>query len=774
MSDTRKIPPDKDEGSSAVTASSKSATSGTTLENPRDDPDVNELDGGSDRRVDGGFESPDTQQSSTASLPRGQNRGRLDQEDFDCRPLRPSERKPGSSKRHQSPSSSSSQKQKTTASSSSSTTKNVAPTRLGKSSFSSPNNGRKKKARVTARPATKSSTDGVGHDRGNNNDDGYSNIDSHNRTTDAYHDDDDYSLSTAPAPPSLRIRPHYSLRPGAYRMTGGVARYVSADSDDDTDNYSYHNTVNTTSALDSGSVDDEQPPLPPSYRPTTREDHSVSDQRYSESTRTENPNSRVLPEPRRDRFGRIVDNGTRVEASSVAVDAVSIVEKDDGNSIISFNRMKVLIMIGILILIVALASICGVYAQKRFRSTGEPDDTIQAGNDYQSPSLPPSTSSTESLLESFVKRLPYFTKESLQIRNSPQSKAIQWMSTYDDIGKYPPPRQSQRFALVTLYFSIAAQEPTHEILTFLAGVDECYWFGSTCVENMYMELFLESSTAWRGTIVPELSLLSSLESLRIDPNDLVGVIPTELGQITTLKEILIKSNLLRGTIPTELGKLSDLERVALSSNLLSGSIPVEIGSWSKVQTLILAENNFEGTIPPEIGRMSNLIEFSASSNQLKGELPSEIGHLKKIERFNVRRNFLSGEALSKFENHGHSLQNLYLNSNEFTGTIASTIGLLTNLVEFDGSKNKLEGAIPTEIGLMTRLTRLQLFSNSLQYNVPKELGRLTSLRNMELYNNQFTGSVPFEICRTTSFLSPKEFIIDCNQLLCACCTCPPE
>lgn len=648
------------------------------------------------------------------------------------------------------------------------------------------------KTHVTTRAASSSHAGSTSHDRNNIDDNDGINDEAVNEN---YYDvDGDVSLSPAPAPPSLRVRGHYSLRPGAYRMsTGGVARYVSASSDD-IDNYSNHfhasefdNAVDTV-AMDASLVQDESSlPSPPLYRPTISEGYTVFEQRRYEYDRTRNHNISENIERHRDGCMTSTDHSiggitstaptstTFRSRTTAATEDISSFDKDDTGEIkfsyekIFLNKRNMVVICFVVLSIIIFASIGAAHTVRGLgRKKSQPPSPP--------PSNPPSTSSSVVALKSLIKVLPEHTKKSLKIGSSPQSNAINWMVTYDDIESYALPRQLQRFALISLYFSIKNNVPSHEDLKSKAGVDECSWYDSTCVDNVYTELSLKSFDTLRGTIIPELALLSSLERLRIDQNALVGVIPTEIGQITTLKEISISGNLFRGTIPTEFGKLSKLEEIDLCDNLLSGSIPTEIGSWNKVQTLMLGNNNLSGTIPSEIGQMSNLVSISASSNKLEGQLPSEVGRLKRIKRFNVEKNYLDGEFVSKFENLGKTLENLQLRSNEFSGTLSSTISLLTNLVEFDISRNGLKGALPAEVGLMASLTRLQLYSNSFDNTIPTELGLLSNLESIALYYNLFSGTVPLEICELTfaHVLMQEDFTVDCTHLFCMCCSCPPK
>mmetsp|Transcript_4218 Transcript_4218/g.9517 ORF Transcript_4218/g.9517 Transcript_4218/m.9517 type:complete len:138 (-) Transcript_4218:153-566(-) len=65
----------------------------------------------------------------------------------------------------------------------------------------------------------------------------------------------------------------------------------------------------------------------------------------------------------------------------------------------------------------------------------------------------------------------------------------------------------------------------------------------------------------------------------------------------------------------------------------------------------------------------------------------------------------------------------------FEGTISTEVGLLTNLVILDLSKNSpLGGAIPSQIGDLSSLTSLELAENDLSGPMPTEIGRLTNLR----------------------------------------------
>jgi hypothetical protein len=111
---------------------------------------------------------------------------------------------------------------------------------------------------------------------------------------------------------------------------------------------------------------------------------------------------------------------------------------------------------------------------------------------------------------------------------------------------------------------------------------------------------------------------------------------------------------------------------------------------------------------------------------------------------------------------------LYLNYNQFTGSIPSEIGNLPNLTSMYLNNNQFTGSIPSEIGNLTNLTHLFLSSNQLIGSIPPEIGNLTNLNGLYLGWNQLTGEIPESICDLNiNWNNSNTFNISTNQL------CPP-
>ncbi|EES07661.1 hypothetical protein BDA96_04G348400 [Sorghum bicolor] len=100
-----------------------------------------------------------------------------------------------------------------------------------------------------------------------------------------------------------------------------------------------------------------------------------------------------------------------------------------------------------------------------------------------------------------------------------------------------------------------------------------------------------------------------------------GTIPPELSNCTNLQSLDLSANALSGAIPTELSALLNLAVLNLSANALSGAIPRELASCAYLNVIDLHGNQLSGPIPDELGLLVRLSTFDVSYNRLSGPIP---------------------------------------------------------------------------------------------------------------------------------------------------------
>lgn len=91
------------------------------------------------------------------------------------------------------------------------------------------------------------------------------------------------------------------------------------------------------------------------------------------------------------------------------------------------------------------------------------------------------------------------------------------------------------------------------------------------------------------------------------------------------------------------------------------------------------------------------------------------------------------------------ISHLILPDHNLTGTLTSSLGTLSNLIELVLYDNQLSGNIPETLWQLTDLTRLDLEENSLTGELPSGVGALQSIERFYISFNMLTGTLPPDI-----------------------------
>jgi len=155
---------------------------------------------------------------------------------------------------------------------------------------------------------------------------------------------------------------------------------------------------------------------------------------------------------------------------------------------------------------------------------------------------------------------------------------------------------------------------------------------------------------------------------------------------------------------------------------------------------------------------NRVISVDLHNNNLIGAWPiSYMNYLDAMKYLNLSGNAMTGEILYYVQNF-LALTDLYLQNNDFSGTLPPSIGSLFNLKMLDLSGNQLSGNAPIQLKNLSSLMDISLEDNQLNY-VP-DLSNLEWLHGVSVQNNQldFYSIEPMVGNITEFYYSPQDSV----------------
>jgi Leucine-rich repeat (LRR) protein len=207
---------------------------------------------------------------------------------------------------------------------------------------------------------------------------------------------------------------------------------------------------------------------------------------------------------------------------------------------------------------------------------------------------------------------------------------------------------------------------------------------------------------------------------------------------STIESILLGSNHLVGSLPQEIFQLPNLKFLWLYSNPMEFSFE-GIAQATSLRSLLVDSTRLSSL--QGIGLASSLIDLDVRFNQLAGKLPQEIENLTNLQTFTCADNALTGPVPEFAGN--RRLNTLRMGSNMFTGSLPS-FARHAEMKSLDISENRLIGPIPSdfiETADVNQIIIIDLSENDLTGVVPGELSRFTDL-TIYLRDNMFSGIDP--------------------------------
>ncbi|KAG6632841.1 hypothetical protein CIPAW_12G006800 [Carya illinoinensis] len=226
---------------------------------------------------------------------------------------------------------------------------------------------------------------------------------------------------------------------------------------------------------------------------------------------------------------------------------------------------------------------------------------------------------------------------------------------------------------------------------------------------LYLEVLDFSSNNFSGEVPRGLNTdCLSLRILNLAHNSFNGTILVGKNQ----RILQMKDNQFTSITPV-FNSTVDLSYLDISNNRISDTIPRWLGNMSYLSTLVMANNSFYGWIPCELSMTGTL---DLSHNLFTGSLPFCLNLPK--------------------------LKHLYLQGNEFTGSIPKVLFNSSSLLTLDIGYNNFTGNISVEIKQLQGLRVLLLSGNHFTGIIPNQLCLLRMISIMDLSKNAFSGTIP--------------------------------
>ncbi|XLT57089.1 receptor like protein 30-like [Arachis ipaensis] len=287
-----------------------------------------------------------------------------------------------------------------------------------------------------------------------------------------------------------------------------------------------------------------------------------------------------------------------------------------------------------------------------------------------------------------------------------------------------------------------------------------------------------SNNLLMGEISPLICNLQSLGGLDLSSNNLVGMIPSCLGRFGRFLRILnLAGNKLTGNIPQIYVKENVLRFIDFSPNKLYGQLPRALVNCRMLEFLDVSHNHFNDSFPFWLGSLPKLKVVSLCDNQFHGAIMCPLKYtFPQLRNIDLSQNGfetkLTSEIIMCFKSMIVSNKrqldfkdmiytgNTFIDINFFPfsmsnkGVVMDYLGgqYLRHMVAIDLSCNKIYGEIPDIMGSLNSLVVLNLSNNMLTGSIPSSLGKLSNLEVLDLSLNSLSGNIPQQLTELT-FLS---------------------
>jgi gliding motility-associated-like protein len=250
-------------------------------------------------------------------------------------------------------------------------------------------------------------------------------------------------------------------------------------------------------------------------------------------------------------------------------------------------------------------------------------------------------------------------------------------------------------------------------------------------------------TTWSGVTIENQRIVA----LNLNGRGLVGRLPNSLSRLSQLKTLNISANNLTGSLQmlTSLSNLKTFSMAATNYKSSYGNLPSMFGQMRQLTHLDISQNGFTNPISDTTGffLLTNLEELYIYSNNFAGTMQSEFGNFRNLKKFNLSTSRFSGILPSSLRNLTQ-LEEFYLANNNFNSDLGDVISTMTNLRILSASSNKLgkNRGLPASLYNLGKLTYLDLSFNEYEFPILSQISNLQNIEVLLLHNNKLTQNIP--------------------------------